>query len=125
MADFFVGAGRAFPLRVGQTAGVQNVTGEIYLINFANVTADSRCPVDVTCVEAGSATVVLSIQTSLALNEIEAAVAPSGTSELVVEEITVELIQLTPEARDGVVIGLLDYELGLRVNVTGGIEIPQ
>ncbi len=123
-ADFFVGEGQGFLIKVGQTGGVQTLSGTIFLVNFNNVLGDSRCPEGVTCVQEGAATIALSVQTSLALNDVEVDIPPSGTGEVVVEELTIEFIRLTPAAEDGVQIDLLDYELGLRAMQTGDIGVP-
>ncbi len=45
-----------FQLAIGQSAEIQ---GESLTVTFENVSADSRCPVDVTCPWAGDATVVM------------------------------------------------------------------
>ena len=45
----------SFKLRVGQTAAI---TGTNVRVKFDRVVADSRCPIDVQCVWAGSASIV-------------------------------------------------------------------
>ncbi|MBM4406597.1 MAG: hypothetical protein FJ039_10550 [Chloroflexi bacterium] len=50
-----------FTLKVG---GYAELAGAQVLIAFNEVVNDSRCPVDVTCIRAGEATVVLSISSS-------------------------------------------------------------
>ncbi|MFC2018832.1 hypothetical protein ACFLU4_02595 [Chloroflexota bacterium] len=50
------GPGEEFSLRIGQTA---RITGEDLKINFQEVTEDSRCPRDVTCIWAGQASCIV------------------------------------------------------------------
>ncbi len=54
--------GERFTLQPGKTAFIPEAR---ILIFFAQVTNDSRCPVDVTCIRAGDATVELSVSSSI------------------------------------------------------------
>jgi hypothetical protein len=122
-AEFFVNAGQQFGLRVGETAGV--VTSQaIDLVRFNGVEQDSRCPVDVQCVTAGFARVLLSVQTALNVHDIILEVPPDGTVAQVVDELTVTAIGVRPNAQDGVAIPPLDYIVGLTVTESGSIPIP-
>jgi hypothetical protein len=51
--------GTPFALPVSQSVPLE---GADLIVRFAEVTADSRCPVEVTCVWAGVATVILALQ---------------------------------------------------------------
>jgi hypothetical protein len=124
-ADFYVNAGQAFPLQVGQTVGAVLSTNAFVLVRFSGVSQDSRCPADVTCVQAGSATVQLSVQTTLDVQEIEIEVPPTGEAQQEVAEVTVVVLGLQPAAQSGVTINPLDYVVGLRVDETGSIPLPQ
>jgi hypothetical protein len=122
-AEFFVNAGQQFALRVGETAGV--VTSQaIVLVRFNGVIQDSRCPVDVQCITAGSATSLLSVQTALNVHDVTLEVPPEGTVELVVDEVTVFAVGVRPNAQQGVTIDPLDYIVGLRVTESGTIPVP-
>ena len=122
-ADYFVSAGQQFALRVGETAGV--VTSQaIVLVRFNGAIQDSRCPVDVQCVTAGSATVLLSVQSALNVHDVTMDVPPEGTVELVVDELTVRAVGVRPNAQQGVTIEPLDYIVGLTVTESGTIPIP-
>jgi hypothetical protein len=122
-AEFFVSAGQQFALRVGETAGV--VTSQaIDLVRFNGVVQDNRCPVDVECVTAGSATVLLSVQTALNVHDITLEVPPEGTVEVIVDEVTVTAIGVRPNALQGVTIDPLDYIVGLTVSESGSILVP-
>jgi hypothetical protein len=122
-AEFFVSAGQQFGLRVGETAGV--VTSQaIDLVRFNGVEQDSRCPADVQCVTAGSATVLLSIQTALDVHDIIMEVPPDGSVAQEIDELTVTAVGVRPSAREGVSIPPLDYVVGLTVTETGSIPIP-
>ncbi len=122
-AEFFVSAGQQFGLRVGETAGV--VTSQaIDLVRFNGVEQDSRCPADVQCVTAGSATVLLSVQTALNVHDIIMEVPPEGSVAQEVDELTVTAIGVRPNALSGVAIPPLDYIVGLTVTETGSIPVP-
>ena len=122
-AEFFVNTGQQFGLRVGETAGV--VTSQaIALVRFNGVIQDSRCPVDVQCITAGSATVLLSVQTALNVHDVSMEVPPEGTVELVVDELTVTALDLRPNAQQGVTIDPLDYVVGLTVTESSTLPIP-
>lgn len=122
-ADFFVGPDQAFLLRVGDTAGVVIPTA-VVLVRFGGVLADSRCPVDVTCVQAGAATLLFSVQTTLSIQEVQLDVPPGGTAEVGVEEVTLRTSELRPEAQEGVTIRAIDYQVVMRVSVTGDLPSP-
>jgi len=123
-ADFFVNAGAAFPIAFGETAAVQTVAGAVFLVRFADVVSDSRCAAGAACEEPGFAAIELSVQTALALNDVVTEVPPEADVSIVVEEITIEFLEVVPEAQDGVLVPLLDYRLGLRVTQTGDLGIP-
>jgi hypothetical protein len=122
-ADVFVNAGQQFALRVGQTAGV-GTSQAIALVRFNGVIQDSRCPVDVECVTAGSATVLLSVQTALNVHDVSMEVPPEGAVELIVDELTVTAIGVRPNAQQGVTVDPLDYIVGLTVTESGTTPIP-
>ncbi|MCI0409198.1 MAG: hypothetical protein L0191_11670 [Acidobacteria bacterium] len=122
-AEIFVQAGQQFGLRVGETAGVLT-SQAIALVRFNGVTQDSRCPLDVQCITAGSATVLLSVQTALSVQDVTMEVPPEGTVELVVDELTVTAIGVRPNAQQGVTIDPLDYIVGLRVTESSTVPIP-
>ena len=122
-AEFFVNAGQQFGLRVGETAGVVTSLA-IALVRFNGVTQDSRCPVDVQCITAGSATVLLSVQSALNVHDITMEVPPEGTVEVVVDELTVTAVGVRPNAQQGAAIDPLDYVVGLTVTESSTIPIP-
>ncbi len=122
-AELFVNAGQQFALRVGETAGVATSQAFV-LVRFNGVIQDSRCPLDVECITAGSATTLLSVQTALNVHDVTMEVPPNGTVELVVDEVTVVALGIRPNAQQGVTIDPLDYIVGLRVNESGTIPVP-
>jgi len=110
--------GQDFVLEVGQTVLVD---GAGFGITFVAVTEDSRCPVDVTCVWAGNATVELrvsmseTVDTTVTLNtDLEPKSTTIGRHEL-------RLVALAPVPRSDVRIAAGDYAATLRVE-KGGIE---
>jgi hypothetical protein len=122
-AEFFVNVGQQFGLRVGETAGVVTSLA-IALVRFNGVIQDSRCPVDVQCITAGSATVLLSVQSALSVHDITMEVPPEGTVEVVVDELTVTAVGVRPNAQQGATIDPLDYVVGLTVTESSTIPIP-
>jgi hypothetical protein len=122
-AEFFVNVGQQFGLRVGETAGVVTSLA-IALVRFNGVIQDSRCPVDVQCITAGSATVLLSVQSALSVHDITMEVPPEGTVAVVVDELTVTAVGVRPNAQQGATIDPLDYVVGLTVTESSTIPIP-
>lgn len=99
-----------FELRVGESA---RLVGHNTVITFEAVRQDSRCPVDVTCVWAGNAVVILRLgasqrDTALELNTtLEPKHAPVDGLEL-------ELRSLEPVPRSGQSPSSRDYRARLR-----------
>ena len=122
-AEFFVNVGQQFGLRVGETAGVVTSLA-IALVRFNGVIQDSRCPVDVQCITAGSATVLLSVQSALNVHDVTMEVPPEGTVAVVVDELTVTAVGVRPNAQQGATIDPLDYVVGLTVTESSTIPIP-
>ncbi len=123
-ADFFVTQGAPFRLRFGESVGIQTPS-TIVIVQMSDVLEDSRCPENVTCVEAGHVTIRLAVQTTLSVQDVDVQVPPEGDVQVVVEEVTVDIIGVLPAAREGVTIEILEYETAMRVVETGGIGIPQ
>lgn len=113
-ADFFVSEGQPFLLRVGDTAGVAAPTAFV-LVRFDGILSDSRCPETVTCVTAGFATLSLTVQTALDVQNVTVDFPPDGDVEITVEEATLTLFQLDPPAEEGVEIPLLEYQVSMSV----------
>lgn len=122
-ADVYVNSGQRFTLQVGQTAGVVTSLA-IDLVHFSGVLQDNRCPTDVQCVAAGSATVLLSVQTALNVQDVSLEVPPEGTAEVVVDELTITAFGVRPNAQAGVTIAPLDYVVGLTATQSGNIPLP-
>jgi hypothetical protein len=122
-ADYYVNPGQQFALRVGETAAV--VASQTFdLVRFNGVAQDNRCPVDVQCPIAGAATVLLTVQTSLAIHDVTLDVPPDGEAEIVVEELTVRSFGVRPNAAEGVTIPALDYVVGLTVRESSTTPLP-
>ena len=113
-ADFFVSEGQPFLLRVGDTAGVA-APAAFVLVRFDGILGDSRCPENTTCVTAGFATLSLTVQTALDVQNITVDFPPEGEVQVTVEEATLTLTQLDPPAQEGVEIPLLDYQVRMSV----------
>ena len=123
-ADFFAGEGSPFVLRLGDTVAVQTPSTTV-IVQMSDVLGDTRCPENVTCVEAGHVTLRLAVQTALAVQDVEVEVPPEGTVQVIVEEVTVDILEVRPAAQEGVTIEILDYQFLMSVAETGDIGIPQ
>ena len=123
-ADFFVEEGSSFVLRLGDSVGVQT-TSTTVIVQMSDVLGDTRCPENVTCVEAGHITLRLAVQTALAVQDVEVEVPPEGTVQVIVEEVTIDILGVRPAAQEGVTIEILDYLFLMSVAETGNIGIPQ
>lgn len=122
--DFFVQSRQPFALRVGDTAGVVGLT-TIFVIHFSAVLADNRCPQDVTCVQEGAVSLVLTVQTSLDVQDVTIEVPPSGEAEVVVaEELRIRVIEVAPPAREGVELDLLDYAVAMTATDLSAPPLP-
>jgi hypothetical protein len=108
-----VSLGQEFDLPAGQAATVE---GELLVVTFDAVTADSRCPIGVFCIQAGEAVVSL-----------EARRLPSTTASLVLktqpetealgffQDYEIRLVELRPHPRLGETIAPRDYVATLLV----------
>jgi hypothetical protein len=102
-----VNVGDRFTLAPGQTAQVE---GTGLRVTFESVTADSRCPVDVTCVWEGDAVVVVYVRpASSAAAQHDLHTAGRYPSEAQAGDYRVRLVDLTPVRREGRSPGPGDY----------------
>jgi hypothetical protein len=106
--------GTPFLLRIGESVGVQTAS-TIVIVAVSDVLGDTRCPENVTCVEAGHVTLQIAVQTELAVQDVTVEVPPAGNVQVVVEEVTLDILGVRPDAQEGVTIGLLDYETVMSV----------
>ena len=86
--------GRPFELKFGQKASIDS---EKIGITFANVTEDSRCPSDVVCIQAGQATIRVSVE----VNGTDAGqqmltVGPKAKDSATFGQYSVGLVKLDP-----------------------------
>jgi hypothetical protein len=109
--------GRPFTLRVGRQIALQ---GQELRLRFAEVTQDSRCPVDVTCVWAGNAAVRLWMSNgngrggkTLTLNTNK---SPSLNDEAQYQGFKIKLVGLSPYPRSDHSIAAGDYTATLLVS---------
>lgn len=107
----------ALDLAPGQTA---NVPGSGWRLRFDEVTSDSRCPADVTCVWAGEATLRLIAQHTDG-RTVAVEVTTPGKPALL-DNLTVEIVVLTPTPRSGSTIRPADYRA--RIAVRSGDAPP-
>jgi hypothetical protein len=86
-----------FTLAPGETVPVE---GAGLTVTFESVSADSRCPVDVTCVWEGDAVVLVSARPATAAPR-ELHTSGRFATEAEVGEYRVRLVELTPMPRQG------------------------
>ena len=108
--------GREFKVKVGRAVTLER--GGLRL-RFAGVAEDSRCPIDVTCVWAGNAEVLIEVSTkglrgkrTLRLNTNT---SPERAGEGKDGRYTVKLVGLSPQPRSGRKISAGEYTATLLV----------
>ncbi|MEO8215930.1 MAG: hypothetical protein ABI718_02495 [Acidobacteriota bacterium] len=105
-------SGKEFELRPGQQAVLANELS----IRFESVNGDSRCPSDVTCIQEGNASVVLSIISHGGESQkIELNTARRFSRSEHAGIYSIELVQLLPYPRSDRPIATEDYGVTLVV----------
>lgn len=100
-----------FTVRLGQTVAVD---GGQLVVGLKEVPSDSRCPVDVQCVQAGEAVVMLTVARPQREPATLTLRTTPGKEAAQYEEYRVELRDLNPKPRSGVPTGV--YEATVRVH---------
>jgi hypothetical protein len=109
-----VGLAERFTLAPGQTAQVE---GTGLHVTFESVSADSRCPVDVTCVWEGDAVVIVSVQaTGSARVQHELHTSGRYPTEADAGDYHVRLVEVAPVPRSGAPPAPGDYRVTLLVS---------
>jgi hypothetical protein len=107
------GLDQAFRLEPGQTVTVRP---EGLQVTFEGVEADSRCPMDVTCVWEGDATVKVAMaQPPRARESRELHTAGSLSRRVTYGDFELELQELQPQPRSTTPVSPADYRLRLVV----------
>jgi hypothetical protein len=103
-----------FTLAPGQTAQIE---GTGLRVTFESVSADSRCPVDVTCVWEGDAVVIVSVQaTGSARLQHELHTSGRYPTEADAGDYRVRLVEVAPVPRSGASPAPGDYRVTLLVS---------
>ncbi len=90
--------GRDFRLDEGQTAEVQ---GTALVVTFTRLVGDSRCPTNVTCIQAGEATVAIKVQSLSGPQSFELTTPDNaGESEKRVGKFVIQLRAVEPYPTD-------------------------
>jgi hypothetical protein len=110
--------GQEFVLGPGQAARVEGVE-----IRFDRVKDDSRCPVDVTCVWAGDATVVVSARRGAEARELELH-ATMSPRDVTYEGFKIALVKLLPVRRSTQNVTPADYRATLSVSRASSTPSP-
>jgi hypothetical protein len=104
---------QSFDLRAGETASLSS--GDL-TVTFESVPADSRCPVNVTCVWAGDATVQLRARSDAAAEGRPELHTNAGPQEAAYAGFRIVLQKLEPQPRDGTKLEPGDYVATLIVS---------
>jgi hypothetical protein len=107
--------GRHFDVRHGQSVRVEGGL----TVAFLRVAADSRCPSDVQCIQAGEARVVLELRHGGDRVESELATSPRGEDDGEQDEIdgfSVRLVDVKPYPRSTSPTAPEDYVVTLEAN---------
>jgi GWxTD domain-containing protein len=107
--------GESFRLRVGEAARVEDAG---ITVTFQKVVSDSRCPKDVTCIQAGEAVVLLALDTEGGRSSVlELAVPPGGSSPAATfESLRIAVVELQPQKESRRPIDPAAYVATLRVS---------
>jgi hypothetical protein len=97
---------QSFDLRGGETASLSG--GDLTVV-FESVPADSRCPVNVTCVWAGDATVRLRTRSDATAEGRPELHTNDGPKEAAYAGFRIVLQKLDPQPRDGTKLEPRDY----------------
>lgn len=104
-------------LSLNQAAGFQSGTS----IRPLRVTEDSRCPVDVTCIQAGTAKIMLRVNNGSSALERELELGSSTT----VGKDTITFTELTPLPKASIETSSADYRMVFKISnasVAGGTQ---
>lgn len=96
-----------FALRIGQS---QTLSDADIGLHFVDVTQDSRCPRDVSCIVAGEAHVVVRAEAGPETRELIFKVPPAGSDTLTFEGFTLTVTALEPQTEETRKIEAGDFE---------------
>lgn len=105
---------REFTLAPGQSARIGD-TG--IGVRFAGVGSDSRCPVDVDCIQAGAAVVRIAVERGRTRRDYE---LETGGAPVRDDDLTIALVDLLPRPHSARVIAPGDYRAIVRVRRVDG-----
>ena len=107
--------GESFSLRVREAAKVEDAG---ITVTFQKVSSDSRCPKDVTCIQAGEAVVLLALETEGGRSsDLSLAVPPGGSSPAAAfESLRIAVVELQPQKESRKPIDPTAYVATLRVS---------
>lgn len=101
---------REFTLAPGEAARIEDTN---IGVRFTGVRDDSRCPVDVNCIQAGTAVVRITVVDASTQRDYE--LRTDGRSSVRHDDLTIALVSLAPQPRSSRVIESRDYRATLRV----------
>jgi hypothetical protein len=94
-----VDVGTEFVLAPGEVRGV---AGTDLTLTFVRIVGDSRCPTGVTCIREGDAVALLRVQMpGKAPSELTLHTSGPSSGEVVVDPVTIRLVDVTPHPSEG------------------------
>lgn len=104
-----------FPMSVTMQVGEQTNAGGLVIV-FQQVVNDSRCPINVTCVSAGEATIQLNLSTGGSGTAFQLTLLAPATNHVVYQDYTVQLATLEPRPQTGLTIAPSAYRATLTID---------
>ncbi len=102
-----------FTLRPGESASIERV---LMTVRFDEVTRDSRCPIDAVCIQAGSASVALTVTAAGRARRVVLESGGGAASRTAIDGITLTLTDVQPSRRASEPIAPADYRVSLRAS---------
>ncbi len=107
--------GESFTLRMGEAVRVEDAD---VTVTFKEVVSDSRCPKDVTCIQAGEAVVHLAVGSEAGQSAVlELDVPPEGSSMAAsFDTLLITIVELNPQKESGKPIDPSAYVATVKVS---------
>ena len=109
------GLDEPFSMKIGETMSLEGAGLEL---RFLDVPRDSRCPLDVSCIVAGEAHVVIQAVTEAGSSELVFKLPPKGSDEQVFEGFLVTIRALEPQTEETRPIAAADFVATLVVTAS-------
>ena len=101
-----------FTLAPSETATIQDAD---ILVQFVEVTGDSRCPADALCIQGGDALVHIRVRDGATLSPYELHTGDSSRATVTYKQVRIALVELQPYPFSSRTIAPMDYRATLTV----------